>query len=268
MLALSLVAVLVAAAPEKPKLILFELTPGGGIDATVTGPLTDAIASELGFRGFFQVLTQRDMATMLSVERQKQLMGCSDNASECFSELSGAVGARFVMSGSLARLGDAYQLTLSTLDTQKAQPLGRATRVAKDLAALQAQLPFAISEATATPMPPPPSRVLPYTLMGVGAAGVVFGGVGLIINISTESQFLSELELGRSGGLLLTQTRAQYETRANQIALGRGGSIGIISAGAVLFIIGLLMNPADLPGRGAVAVVPTGNGLSFVGVFP
>ncbi len=266
MLAL-LVAAALCAAPEKPKLILFELTPGGGIDATITGPLTDAIASELGARGYFQVLTQRDMSTMLSIERQKQLLGCSDNASECFAELSGAVGARFVMSGSVARLGDAYQLTLSTLDSQKAQPLGRATRVAKDLGTLQAQLPFAVAEATATPFPAPPSRVLPYTLMGLGAGGVVFGGVGLIINISAESQFTSELELGRTGGLL-TQTRAQYETRASQIALGRGASIGIASAGAVLFIIGLLVNPADVPGRGAVAVVPTGNGFALVGVLP
>lgn len=266
MLALLLFSAL-AAAPEKPKLILFDLAPGAGVDATLTGPLTEAIASELGARGYFQVLTQKELTTLLGLERQKQLLGCSDDASACLAELSGAVGARFVMNGTLARLGEAYQLTLSTLDSQKAQPLGRATRLAKQLDTLQAQLPFAIAEATATPMPPPPSRVLPYTLMGVGAGGMVFGGVGLIVTLSNEGQFASELELGRTGGVL-TQTRQQYEARASEIQVGKIASIAAASTGAVLFIVGLLVNPADLPGRGAVALVPTGSGVALVGVLP
>ena len=63
------------------------------------------ITSEVQRRGFFQVISQQDIATMLGLERQKQLMGCADDSTSCLAELSGALGARFVMSGTLTRLG-------------------------------------------------------------------------------------------------------------------------------------------------------------------
>jgi hypothetical protein len=270
-LTLTLVALVAAAPPpgpvEKPKLLMLDLVNGAGVDASSAGPISDAVASEIGKRGYFDVVSQRDVATLLGLERQKQLLGCSEASASCMTELSGALGARFVMSGSLAKLGDAYQLTLSTLDTQRAQPLGRSVRLARDLGTLQAQLPFAIAEATATPSPAPPSHLLAYTVIGVGAAGVVFGGVWGIVAISNESNLRNELTAGASGGLL-AQTRKQYEGRASDIQTNKIVAVSALAAGAALVVVGVLINPADLPGGGSVALVPTGNGAALVGVFP
>jgi hypothetical protein len=266
-LSLAWVVLLAAVPAEKPKLILFDLAPGAGVDQSVTGPMTEALAGELGRRGFFEVVSQRDMSTLLGLDRQKQLMGCSEESTSCISELSGALGARFVMNGTVARLGEAYQLTLTTLDSQKAQPLGRSTRLAKDLGTLQATIPWAIAEATATPMPPPPSHLLPYSLIGAGGAAIVFGGVWGMVALSNESQLSGELQAGQKGALL-TQTRADYEARASAVGRNKIISLAAVGAGAALLITGLLLNPSDVPGGGAVALVPTFHGAALVGVLP
>jgi TolB-like protein len=112
----------------KPKLVVLEVTPGGGIDPTIAAALGDAITLEIAKRGYFTPTSMKELQTMLGVERQKQLMGCSEAASQCMAELADAIGARFVLNGSLTRLGDAFQLALQVIDTTKAQPIGRSVR--------------------------------------------------------------------------------------------------------------------------------------------
>ncbi len=265
-------AVLISANPvsaldaQKPKLAVLELTPGAGVDKDVTGPLTEALTTEVGSRGFFQVISQKDIQTMLGMERQKQLLGCSDESNSCLAELSGALGARFVLSGSVARLGDAYQLTLTTLDTQKAVPLARSTRLAKDLKALSQQIPAAAAEATATPLPPPPSRVVPYTLMGTGAASMVFGVVWGAVALGSQSQLEGELKAGATQGGIL-KGRADYEAQVGAIDRNKVIALSALIIGAGLLTTGILLNPSDSGGGASIALVPTGTGAALVGAF-
>jgi hypothetical protein len=37
---------------------------------------------------------------LLGLERQKQMLGCAEDSSNCLAELAGALGARFVLNGS------------------------------------------------------------------------------------------------------------------------------------------------------------------------
>ena len=270
MMLLLLVALAAAPAPpvavQKPRLAVLDLVAGSGVETNVTQPLSEALTAEVQRRGFFDVVSQRDINTMLGLERQKQMMGCSDDSSSCLTELSGALGARFVLSGSIARLGSAYQLTLTTLDTQKAQPLGRATRLAKDLAALQMTLPYALAEATATPLPEPPSRVLPFTLIGVGAAGAVFGLAWGAVALGQQNQLQGELDAGATRAGVL-QSKASYQARRSAIVTNEIVALAALVAGAALVITGALL----MPGEGAptsVALIPTTSGAALVGVFP
>lgn len=257
----------VSVAAEKPKLVVLDLSPGAGVDASVTGPLTEALTAEVGRRGFFEVISQRDMSTLMGVERQKQLMGCSEESTSCLAELSGAMGAQFVLSGTVAKLGDAFQMTLSTLDTRKAQPLARSTRIAADLGALQKGLPYASAEATATPLPPPPSRIVPYSLMAAGAGSLVFGGVWGMVALSDQSRLTGELDAAKDRpGVLGFQTT--YQQRADAIALNKVISLAAMGAGAALIVTGFLLNPADTGATSSVALVPSANGAALVGVFP
>lgn len=270
MMVLVLAAVLAAEASasavpvktEKPKLAALEIVPGAGVDASVAQPLTEAMVNEVSARGFFQVISQNDIRTMLGQERQRQMLGCSEQGS-CLTELSDAIGARFVLSGTLAKLGDAYQLTLTTLDTVKAQPLGRSTRLANDLGALRAQLPYAVAEATATPLPPPPSKVLPISLMAAGGAAAVFGLVWGVNAFSQEALLAGELKTNGA----LPGTRADYEARANAQVTNKVIAGVALGAGVAAFVAGLLLLPGDSQASTRVALVPTSNGAALVGVF-
>jgi hypothetical protein len=263
----ALLAVVLAAAPtQKPKIAVLDLTPGGGVDSTLTTPIAEAITSEVQRRGFFDVISQRDISTMLGVERQRQLSGCSEQSGSCLTELSGALGARFVLSGTLARLGEAYQLTLNALDTQKAQPLGRSTKLANDLATLQLMIPYAVAEATGTPAPAPPSRVLPLTLIGAGATAVVLGLLLGTVALNAQGQIQGELDAGESQVGVL-KSRAYYDLQLVTVERNKYIALGCLVGGAALAVVGLLLMPKDV-GATQVALVPTLEGGALVGVFP
>jgi hypothetical protein len=69
------------------------------------------------------VLTPNDIAAALGRERQAQLLGCTEGT--CMLELGQAMGARYIVSGRLDKLGDQYVLTSSMFDSQTSRAIGR-----------------------------------------------------------------------------------------------------------------------------------------------
>ncbi len=255
---------------EKPRLLINALEAGSGVDPSVANSLTDAVTKEVENRGFFRPFSQNEVQTLLGKERQAQLLGCSDESNSCLTELAGALGARFVMSGTVTKLGEAYQLTLQTLDSQKAQSVGRSVRIASSLDTLLAQLTYSVAEATGTPLPPPPSRILPYTMVGAGALAVVGGGVYGLIGLTQEGVINDELAQGASAtNPRPLNTKAYYEDKAQLHATQRNVSLVAMLAGAALIGGGLLLNPPEAVSSGgpSIALVPAGVGFAFVGEF-
>jgi hypothetical protein len=254
---------LLAAGGEKPKLVVLDLEAGGGLEASLVAPLTDVVTAEAQRSAYFDVISSRDIRALLGVERQRALLGCSE-ASSCMTELSGAVGARFVMSGTVSKLGDAFQLTLTALDTQKAQPLGRATRLSRSLETLRAQVPYAVAEATGTPAPAAPSKAAPITLLAVGGAATVFGLVWGAVHLSQEQQLAAQLETaGGTAGLL--GPRALYEQQLRTLETQRWVALGSLGVGVAALVVGALWLGSETT---QLALVPTGTGMALVGVFP
>jgi len=271
----ALLAMLVATGPatskpttSKPKLMVLELTPAGGVEKEVAGALTEAITGEISSRGFFDVLSAKDVNVLIGVERQKQLMGCAEGSS-CLAELAGAIGAKFVLSGSVAKLGDVFQLTLQMLDSERAQPVGRSTRLAKDLSVLRQQLPYSVAEATATPIPAGPSRIIPYSLIGLGSLSLAGGFMLGISAFTREGVVLRELESAKTGGLL--RTAQEYRVERDEIIRMKNASALGLGLGAALVGLGIFLNPPDVAASGARAslrLVPSPNGVALVGVLP
>ncbi len=257
-------------AGEKPKLLVSDLAAQDVLPAQAAA-VADGVVQTLAGRNLFQVISSRDVQTLLGIERQRQMLGCNAEEQSCAVNLGEALGARFVLSGSLSRLGDAYQLSLQVLDTVKGQPVGRSTRLAGELDTLTLLLPYAVAEATGSPLPPPPSRVLPYTLLAVGGAAFAGGGFWGMLALSRERVLNDELCPGgavnsRCAGTNLS-LRQQY-VEENQ-AIGRDKSLslillatGVAAAGAGFY----LMPPAE--GGPRVALVPSANGMALVGVWP
>jgi TolB-like protein len=260
------------AAPQKagakPRLVVLGLNAAGGVEPEIAASLTEAITKEISSRGFFEVMSMAEIQTIISSERRRQVTGCKETATDCLAELADASGARFVVSGSVAKLGTAYQLSLQTLDTQRAQVMGRATRIASDLATLLSLVPWTSAEATATPLPPPPSRLLPISLMVGGGLAFLGGGLVAADSVTHEARVAQELAEGQAG-LRELRDVAYYRAEAASISLQRNIGIGMLAGGAALAGLGLWLNPADTSGGGARAMlVPTARGAALVGVFP
>jgi hypothetical protein len=75
---------------------------------------TSHFASGLRDRGI-SVITADEIGTLLGVERQRQLLGCADGASECLAELSNALGADATARGTVAFIGGEYAVNVTVL---------------------------------------------------------------------------------------------------------------------------------------------------------
>ncbi|MFZ5441134.1 MAG: hypothetical protein ACOZQL_14085 [Myxococcota bacterium] len=260
-------------AEKKPRLVVNELAAVGAAREEATA-MTDAVVTYLAGRGVFDVVSPRDVQTLIGAERQKELLGaCASDSLACSLDLSKVVAARFVLSGQLARVGSAYQLTLQMVDTERSQAAGRSSRLAGSLVALRELVPYAASEATGSPLPPPPSRALPITLIGTGGATLLAGGVVGLLALSKESQLNDELcpggplPDGRCQGVNL-RPQEFYVAQQQGLTVQKGLSLGLMAAGAVMLGLGLwLMPPDDARTRISARVVPTADGFALVGSF-
>jgi hypothetical protein len=71
----------------------------------VAALMADSLADALRKKGL-SVMTAQDIQTILGLERQKQLLGCSDSATSCYTELANALGCDATMTVNLARFDD------------------------------------------------------------------------------------------------------------------------------------------------------------------
>lgn len=119
LLALLLLASTVSAAP--PRFV----APGlrvTNLKASLAQDFTDHLAQQLVGRGL-SVIASSDMQAILGIERQRQLLGCSDEGSSCMAELAGALGADGVVTGTVVRVGKKYQVNVRIIDARNARPL-------------------------------------------------------------------------------------------------------------------------------------------------
>jgi len=109
---------------------------------TVTGLITAAIAD----LDRFEVLSSADLRNALSLEEQKQQLGCDEADSSCLAELAGALGAELVVFGQLGKLDETYVLNLSLFDSTSTRAVARTSLRDPDLSQLSSQVPAAARE--------------------------------------------------------------------------------------------------------------------------
>ncbi len=114
------------APPAKERLLVMDLTAEHGVDEGVARLVNDLVLSEFQSTGSYDVVGKKDIESMLQVETQKQLAGCTDD--ECLAGIGGALGARYLASGGLGRLGDSFLLTLRIFDAETARAVQRVSQ--------------------------------------------------------------------------------------------------------------------------------------------
>ena len=124
-----------------PRLAFLDLNPGADVSKEVAQSAGELLVVALSETGKFDVITKSDVKAILGYEAQAQLLGCGE--ASCMVDLGGALGAAYLVSGSLSRLGGQLQLVLSLIDVMKST-VGR--RVAQPVAG-ESSLAQAVREA-------------------------------------------------------------------------------------------------------------------------
>jgi hypothetical protein len=113
--------------------------------------LTETLAAELRQQTAADVVTPRDLGNALSVEKQKQMLGCQSDS--CMSEIAGAFGADQLLVGDVAQLGDSLLVQLRLLDAHRSKVIAQTRRRFRhgSLDDLLDALPSMIAEVIAQP---------------------------------------------------------------------------------------------------------------------
>ncbi len=176
-----------AAAAGRPAIsvAVFPLSALVGVGDPAAQLLSESLLQEVrNARAFSQVLSPREIATIMPADQQKFLMRCAAEACTVVdNELAGALGVTHIIAGTVGRLGDMYVLNLKLLEVRTSLTLGSAQQVAQgqDEGVLLKVMPQAVKdvlrEAGMTPQAARPAS----SSGGPGGMGGVLRGLGLAL---------------------------------------------------------------------------------------
>lgn len=281
-----LACLLVLSAPEKERLVVIDITSTDAAAKKVSAQMSELVLTEAARFERFRVLGQSDITVMLGLERQRQLLGCSDDASSCMAEIGGALNATWILTGALGRVGKRYRIDLKLIDSRHnavqgrvGQTLGAAEEVLDALPGMVRELlgalppPAAAPEVTTTeaaPAVPPPSIVqparsppVPWGPLAVGVVGVAGLATGVALLVSAKGDeagwdaYLSTHSLAEAEAY---RSAAQTKGTVGPVLLGAGGAA---VAGALLWYF--LAPSSDV--TVAATVGPSGAGVRVGGTW-
>ncbi len=250
------VLVLLAAAPPKELKIAAPGLAMTGVDAALSAPLTDQLLQPFAPIG---VITPRDVAAIVGLDRQKELLGCT-GAGQCLVELGNALGVQGVLLGDVVKLGGTYQVNARIIEPLQGRLVAQAsqrvmhedelfdalTRVGLDLReqfyrANGVTNPPAPTIALTASSPPPstggPSRRLSLIPIALGGVSAIAGGVLLAVSESSYQRVAAAAPGTVSVGdaRLIAQSGEAMQT-AGWVLLGVGAAL--LVAGVIWFILG------------------------------
>jgi TolB-like protein len=86
--------------------------------------LNEIALTEAASMGNFDVIGKSDINAVIGFEKQKQVMGCSED-STCLAEIGGALGVEYILVGTLGTIGDLFRLDLKLVEAKKARVRSR-----------------------------------------------------------------------------------------------------------------------------------------------
>ena len=93
----------------------------GDVPRRAVAVLDQALTPELRKLQGVSAIGSTEIADMLTVERQRQMLGCSSDSSECMAEVAGALDADELMTFDLTLVGDTFTLSARRTDLKAAK---------------------------------------------------------------------------------------------------------------------------------------------------
>jgi hypothetical protein len=132
-----------AARAERPKVLVQDLA-AQGVEPHQAAVISTTACHAFAKSAAHTVLCGEDLRSMMRFSAMAATLdGCAD--ADCFERLGKAMNARFVVHGSVAKLGEEYVLSLSMFDAEKGEPTGRSEIKAGSIEKLHAQVAEAVS---------------------------------------------------------------------------------------------------------------------------
>jgi TolB-like protein len=191
--------------------------------------VAEQVLTELGRAEQIEAMGASDVQTLLGLERQKSMLGCADSSKTCLTEISAALGAPWLLTGSLASYGKATRLDVKLIRARDGKAVfrdGVSFKEESDLFDLvsgivkRAVAKMDVPVATPAPQPPvvetvpvtppvvepgpvtpttpvelssPAPRVAPWVVTAVGGVFLIGGAVTLGLGASQVSDLRARL---------------------------------------------------------------------------
>jgi hypothetical protein len=217
------------------KLAAHELTLTG-MDPGLAEGLTDHLAQS------FQrvsVVSPRDIRALIGLERQKELMGCADAASNCMAELGNALGVSQVIVGEVLKVGPHVQVHLRVLTASSGKIVANHSEELRSTDDLLPALVRAAHDLEQQMLGPLPSTARasrrPLALIPLGVA-VIAGAVGGVL-LGLESDLYARLTVaGQPGSFAEDPLQAAARGRTFQttgVVLVSAAVVCLLAAAAI-----------------------------------
>lgn len=261
-----------AAEPPRVGVAVVGLNAVQEVDRARAELLSEAMVTEAARSGHFAISSISEIRAALGAERQRQLLGCNETSS-CISELGGALGSRYLLTGTLGTLGSSVRLDVRLVDTTDPS---KSVRAAREVASAEGDLSYAVRtavrevlQAIAPPgvtLPAVPSaadsspvRVAAWVVGGTGLALLAAGAVTGVLTLSSYDATRAASDAGDVAAYdaLASQTRGR--AAVTDVLLGAG----VAAAGTAVVLFFVSRGPVQV----AVAPTPGGLGLAVGGSF-
>jgi len=233
------------------------------VDAANLKYYSQFLSQQLTLEGA-RVVTPEEMAQVIGLERQRQLLGCGDNSGSCLTELANALGVEALVMGTVGRFDGQFQVDVKVISATDAHALvayshrveGESellddlTQAAHQLAAgLRVKL-HKTADAMVATSGPTNNRLRSYVWIPTVAAGV-FGAAAAFAFVETVNHH-NDLVQGRpiANPTAYGQEGSTYQTAGWILA---SASLAGLASAATLYVLG-----APARARATVALAPRG----------
>lgn len=261
MLGLVVVLPLLAAAPAPMKLA----SPGMSVvnvDEKVGELFSDYFARQLETEGL-SVTTSQEISAILGLDRQKKLLGCTEEATDCLAELGGALGVDGIITGTIGQVGTGFTVSIKVSDARDGSAIATYSSRQPNEDAVLDWLGVTAKEFAAKVRPPEKVTLRQRAWIPAVAAGV----------------------LGAAGGVSLFQSRGIYDgivaapanafseaTLAEEVGRGRtfqyaGWGLvgaGLVAGGVAAAMFALGGEAAEAQAQAPVTLIPGSDGATLV----
>jgi hypothetical protein len=115
--------------PSKQSLAVVAVTRGEGFSDRQVDTIEELLLAALDETGHFKVTGRSDIKALLTLESQKQAVGCEDDG--CMAQIAGALGVDLAATANIGKLGSNIILTLKVIDVKSITVIVRAVETVR-----------------------------------------------------------------------------------------------------------------------------------------